>query len=154
MARCLQGIDLDLILGEFTGEPGTVYPRFKRIGEPIKFTSWYALVGLELSSSLTIFNGRGALAVVIGKEQPYLDLSKGLAAPIIHLTAQNSFAGDPPLVVPTSKVTPLSFGAFGLGIPPGKTISFYASCDDTAGNLIFGTCSLQLTEVRSPGSPG
>lgn len=150
MPRCLQGIDLNLILGEFAGEAQTVYPRFKRVGTTFRANTYYALVGMELSSSLVIFGGRGAMMVVIGKQSEYLDLSAALNAPIIHLTAENSVAGPPPLTVPTSKVTPLSFGAFGLPIPPMTPISLYACCDATAGNDIFGVCSLQLIEVRAP----
>ncbi len=149
MARCLQSLDLNMILGEFAGEAETVWPRFKRVGDTFKAGTSYALVGLELSSSIVVFNGRGAIMVVIGKEDPYLTLSKAMAVPIIHLTDTNSLAGPPAIVVPTSKVTPLSYGAFGLYIPPNTPISLYASCDATDGNSIFAACSLQLIEVRA-----
>ncbi len=151
MPRCLQGIDLNLILGSFTGEAGTIYPRFKKVGNSFRANTYYALVGLELSSSLVIFGGRGAMMVVIGKQDDYLNLSPAMNVPVVHLTAANSFVGPPALTIPTSKVTPLSFGAFGMPIPPNTPISLYASCIATSGNDIFGACSLQLIEVRAPG---
>lgn len=151
MPRCLQSIDLNLVLGEFTGSADAVYPRFARVGNVFRANTYYALVGLELSSSMVVFGGRGALMLVIGKQTDFLEISESLTAPVMHLTAQNSIVGPPALTVPTSKVTPLSFGAFGLEIPPNTPICLYASLDATADNEVFGACSLQLIEVRAPG---
>lgn len=150
MSRCLQSLDVNPILGAFSGEVKTVYPVFKRVGDTFRAGVYTALVGVELSSSLVIFGGRGAMMVVVGKQDDYLTLSKSVSAPVVHLTDTNSIAGPPPISIPTSKCTPRSFGAFGLPIPPNTPISLYASCDATAGNSIFGVCVLDLIEVRAP----
>jgi hypothetical protein len=117
------------------------------IGTPLKFSVNYALVGLQLSSSLTIFGAnKGGIVLVVGQISQTLTVSNSLQTPISHITGPNSVSTPSIVAVPTSKVTSLSFGAFGLAIPAGTPVALYAFADATAGNDLFAICSLQLLQ--------
>lgn len=147
MGRCLNGVDLRTLVAEFAGSSDSIYPNIVRIGEPVKFTVNYALVGLQLSSSLTIFGAnRGGIVLVVGNQPRRITLSNSVQTPITHITGPNSISTPSIVAVPTSKVTSLSFGAYGLAIPSGTPISLYAFADATSGNDLFAICSLQLIQ--------
>lgn len=149
MPRCVQGIDAVRTLeARWPGSADAIYPTCVRIAQ-IKFPINYALVGLQLSSSLVIFGTNlGGILVVVGQNAPVLAISDSINSVMSHITQPNSFSGAPPLSIPTSKVTSESFGAFAMPIVANAPISLYAFGDATAGNDLFAICSLQLVRIR------
>lgn len=148
MGRCVQPISLRTLLGTFSGSAAAVYPNAVQIAQ-IAFQVSYALVGLQLSSSIVAFGTRNAgIFVVVGQTPPNIAVSNSINSPISHITQPNSLTGPPIVAIPTSKVTSLSFGAFALPIPANTPISLYAFMDATAGNNIFAICSLQLAAIQ------
>lgn len=144
MARCIYGLDLRTLVAEFSGSAGAVYPACQLI-DTVKFQQNYLLAGLQLSSSLAIFgSNKGGVLLVIGKYPKILTISDSIQTPITHITGPNSLTGPPVVNIPASKVTSLSFGAYGIPIPSGVPVSLYAFADATAHNDLFAICSLQL----------
>lgn len=152
--RCVQGLELKTLRGEFTGLAESVYPRMRLIATQ-RWQINYLIVGLQLSSSLVIFPGtsdnKGGLLLVIGQDQKFLEVSDGLTAPISHITQPNSIAGPPAIIIPTAKVTSLSFGAYGIPVLANSPVSLYAFADATAGNDIFAILSLQVLQFEKSG---
>lgn len=154
-ARCVQPITLRTLIARFTGDANALFPQSVLLKTPegqtavLKFTESYALVGIQLTSSIVAFGPADAgLILVIGNEQRNLTISNSINSPISHITAPNSLVGPPALVIPTSKVTSLSFGSFAIPVPSGTPVALYGFMDATAGNDIFAICSLQLVPVR------
>jgi hypothetical protein len=149
MPRCIQGVVLQTLIAEFAGNAQAIYPQLALIGEPITFPINYILVGVQLSSSLVIFGtNKGGILLVVGQKRPKLTVSNSIQSIISHITNPNSLTGPPAIAVPTSKVTSLSFGAFGVPIPAGTPLSLYAFADGTSGNDLFAICSLQLIPIQ------
>ena len=147
MGKCLQPIQIRTLIAEFTGSAQAEYPNLVRIAEPLQFTVNYALVGLQLSSSLTIFGARkGGIVLVIGQKKLRLTLGMALQTPITHISGTDFITGSPNIPIPTSKVTSLSFGAYAVDIPANTPVSLYAFLDATSGNDAFAICSLQLVQ--------
>lgn len=150
MGKCLQPIQLRTILAEFAGSADAIYPAMVRISDVLTFTINYALVGLQLSSSLAIFgSNKGGIVLVIGQKRIRLNISEALQTPITHISGPNSITGSPNVPIPTSKVTSLSFGAYAIDIPAGMPLALYAFADATAGNDLFAICSLQLVAYQN-----
>ncbi len=147
MGRCITGIELKTILGEFSGDADAVYPSMRLIATQ-KYARSYALFGLQLSSSLVIFgSNRGGVVLVIGNDARKLTVSNSINSPISHITQANSLTAPIVVPIPTSKVSSLSFGAYGIPIRAMTPISLYAFADGTSGNDIFAIVSLQVAEI-------
>ena len=145
MGKCVQGIEFRTLIGEFTGSANAIYPTIVQIAPPLTFTVNYLLVGLQLSSSLTIFGAnKGGIVLVIGQTRKALTISDALQTPITHISGPNSISSPSVVPIPTSKVTSLSFGAYGIGIPANTQVALYGFADATSGNDLFAICSLQL----------
>src|SRR5580698_4009997 len=145
MGRCIYGIDaIRTLVAEFAGDADAIFPNCVLL-ETLKFQQNYLLVGLELSSSLSIYGtNKGGVLLVIGKYPRKLTISDSIQTPITHITGPNSLSTPAVVNIPTSKVSPLSFGAYGIPIPSGTPVSLYGFADATAHNDIFAICSLQL----------
>lgn len=150
--RCVQACEQINLRGTFAGSATALFPNIQKIpGDEATFTAEvpYLLVGLVLSSSLVIFgSNKGGIVVVIGQRQPQITVSKSIKSPVHHITGPNSITGTPNIIVPTSKVTPVSFGAYGVIIPALTPVSLYAFADATAGNDLFAIASLQLLQIQ------
>lgn len=145
MDRCLDEIHFRDITAEFSGDAKAIYPSAVAIGQPVQFKENYALVGLQLSSSLTIYgSNKGGIFLLVGRYPKYVTISNALRLPISHISGPNSITA-PDIPIPASKVTSLSFGAFGVKVPSGTPLQLYAFADTTSGNDLFAICSLQLT---------
>ena len=145
---CVRPLEFKILSGRFQGSADAIYPKMHFVAK-IAFSRPYALLGLQLSSSLVIYGSNfGGFAIVIGQVQPSLSVSEGLNCPFTQITQPNSLVGPPVVPIPTSKSSSLSFGQFAYPLPAQTPISLYAFGDATAGNDMFAVCSLQLARLK------
>ncbi len=145
--RCIQGINLLTLVGQTAGDPAALFPKCRLLVTQ-KYNSSYALLGLQLSSSLTIFGAnRAGIIMVIGQDQKYLTVSNSINSPISHITGPNSISSPAVVAIPTSKCTSLSFGAYGIPVRAMTPLSLYAFGDATSGNDLFAICALQVAPI-------
>jgi len=150
MSTCVRPVEFKTLFGRFQPDAGTatIYPSLRLIST-LQIPQPYALVGLQLSSSLVIYGANfGGFFIVIGQTLAQLSVSQALNSPMSHITQPNSLTGPPAVAIPTSKVTSLSFGQFAYPLPAQTPISLYAFADATAGNDLFAVCSLQLARMK------
>lgn len=146
---CIYGIELrTLVVADWGGQADAIFPSAVLL-DSIKFQQNYLLVGLELSSSLSIYgSNKGGLLLTVGKMPNKITISDALQSPISHITGPNSLTGPPVINIPTSKVSAMSFGAYGMPIPSGTPVNIYGFADATANNDLFAICSLQLIPTQ------
>jgi len=144
---CVRPFEFKILAGRFQGAADAIYPQLAFVNK-ISFSRPYALIGLQLSSSLVIYgNNFGGFAIVIGQTNARLSVSEGLNCPMTQITQPNSLVGPPVVPIPTSKSASDSYGLFAYPIPPQTPISLYAFGDATAGNDMFAICSLKLARL-------
>jgi hypothetical protein len=143
-------------LDTLTPQPGVpaftpqVYPKMWLVNSWVSQLS-YALLGLQLSSSLSNFgtNVQG-IFVTTGRNMP--SISMGVKSGIImsHVTTTNSFNNAGTLLpIPATKCSSLAFGEYGRLVPVGTRLNLYVADDGTDGNAYFGLCSFQMIQTRT-----
>lgn len=145
---CVIPVEFKILQGRFSGSAQAIFPQIQLV-DTVVFDRPYALVGLQLSSSLTIYGTNfGGFAVVVGNKQQTLSISQALVCPFTQISQPNSFAGPPPLFNPTSKSASVSFGQFAYPLPAQTPVSLYAFADATADNDLFAVCSLYVVRLK------
>lgn len=151
MPTCVQPVEFRTLFGGYTaamGNPGYVFPQMVLL-DTIKFTVAYALVGVQLSTSIVNLGASIAgVYIVIGQDKPNLSVSDSIGAPICEFSSLNSIAGPPIIPIPTTKSGSAPFGGYAVPLQPGTPISLYGFADSTAGNFVYGMAQLYLARAK------
>lgn len=145
---CVTPVEFRTLFGGFNGRADTVFPEMVLL-DTLKFTVAYALMGVQLSSSITnLGTPLAGVFVVVGQDKPKLTVSNSIGSPICQYSAQNSIVGPPIVPIPTTKSGSAPFGSLGYPLPAGTPVSLYGFGDDTDGNFIHGIAQLYLVRAN------
>lgn len=122
----------------------TAYPQLKKLAE-MSFNINYALVGLQLTSSLTAQTGQVGVYAIVGNGAENLAVSQVMGRVISHLSNVNTVAGLPG---PATRVSSFAFGDYGMRVDAGTKLCLYGFSGNDAANILFAEASFYLVEIK------